>query len=859
LREYAGAKDLTPFGTPPAADCAESRCSLCGLPLGHSRLRKAIGGEVLRFCCPGCEQVFSLLSVSPGGIPRNFRSTELYRACVQSGIILAGVPFSLPSPSSVEAIAESDIPPLPLTLRVGGMWCPACSWLIEEVLRRTRGVLEPRVSFFSDRVELKYLPHLLSPAEIMERIARLGYHPSPEREGESLSREKKDLLVRLGVSAILAGNIMMISFALYFGFFRGLSPRVIEYFSYPLWLMATPALFYGGLPILRKGIAGLLYRRPTMESLIAIASLSAYFYSVYQMGRGSLHLYFDTASMLITLVLLGRYVELYAREKAAGGIIGLYRLSGQKVRLPGQGRENWVSSEAVQPGDLFLVLNGERVPLDGIILEGQGEMDESILTGEPRLVGKGPGDAVKAGALLLGGELKIRTTRVGRESSLGQMITLMQEALDKKNPAERVADRIIRWFVPVILAIAGAAGLSLWFFHAPGDEVLLRSLTVLVIACPCALGIATPIVKLASVGLAKSKGILVRDPAALEAVKDLDVWVFDKTGTLTEGAFSLLEVVPREGMEADRVLSLVASVEAHSQHFLAWEMGRKAREKSLNLGEVEEFETLEGMGVRGRVGGQKIFVGNRKLMALETLRIDHAQEEKAREAEARGMTVVFAGWAGKTQALFFFGDSLRKGVPEMLRDLHARGISTWLVSGDSRETTQVMAGQSGITQFRGGALPHEKVGLIKSLQQNGRRVGMVGDGINDAPALAQADVGIALGTGTNILQEASDLTFLASDPTRVGDAIELSALTVRTIRQNLFFAFLYNSIGIPLALFGWLNPLIAVLAMIASSLTVIGNALRISKVKEFQAGSAFLHGTGGMIKALAPGPPGKVP
>ena len=751
------------------------------------------------------------------------------------------------------------------------MWCPACSWLIEEVLRRTRGILAPRVSFFSDRVELKYLPHLLSPAEVVERIAKLGYHPSLQLEGEDFSREKKDLLVRLGISAILALNIMMISCALYFGFFRDLSPAVISYFSYPLWLMATPALFYGGFPILRMGFAGLLYRRPTMETLIAIASLSAYSYSVYQMTQGSLHLYFDTASMLITLVLLGRYIEIHAREKVAGGILDLYQMSFQKVRLGdenmgvgissptpprregggaldppifplspaggGQGkavRERWVSSEAVRPGDLFVVLAGERVPLDGIILEGPGDLDESILTGEARPVRRDLGDAVKAGSLLLDGKLRIRATRIGRESSLGQMISLMQEALDKKNPAELAADRITRWFVPAILAIAGATGLSLWLLHSPGDEILLRSLTVLVIACPCALGIATPIVKLASVGLAKSKGILVRDPSALEAAKDLNVLVFDKTGTLTEGNFSLQEVVPREGIGADRALSRVASVEAHSQHFLAREILRKAREKSLGIEEVEEFETVEGMGVRGRVGGQEITIGNRRLMDRENLKIDPPQEEKAREAEGRGMTVTFAGWGEKAQALLFFGDSLRKGVREMVQGLHSRGISTWLVSGDSRETPQAMASQSGIPQFRGESLPQDKVDLIRSLQEKGRRVGMVGDGINDAPALAAADVGFALGTGADILQEASDLTFLDSDPSRVVDALELSTLTVRTIRQNLIFAFLYNSIGIPLAIAGCLNPLMAVVAMFASSLTVIGNALRISRARGFQ-------------------------
>lgn len=577
-----------------------------------------------------------------------------------------------------------------------------------------------------------------------------------------------------------------------------------------------------------------------MESLIAIASLSAYFYSVYRMSQGSLHLYFDTASMLITLVLLGRWVEIHIRDKVAAGMTGLYALTRTKVRILDRERERWVSSDAVSPGDPFLVFAGERVPLDGEVLEGRGDVDESVLTGEARPVPKGPGDGVKAGSSLLGGEMKVRTTRVGRESSLGQIIALMQTALDKKNPAELMADRITRWFVPAILAIAGATGLSLWFFSFPGEEVLLRSLTVLVIACPCALGIAIPIVKLASVGLAKSKGILVRDPSALEAAKDLDILVFDKTGTLTEGNFHFQEMVTDEETDPGQAFSLIASVEAHSGHFLARETLRKARENSFKIEEAEEFEALEGRGVKGRVGGKDIFIGNRKWMGERNLGISAAQGKRAREAEAQGRTVVFAGWGGKVHSLLLFGDSLRKGIREMAEGLHARGIETWIISGDSQATTQSVAHQAGIPEFRGETLPQDKAKLIKELQSKGRRVGMIGDGINDAPALAQADVGFALGTGTNLLQEASDITFLVPDPSRVMETIALSRRTVRTIRQNLFFAFLYNSVAIPLAMAGWLNPLIAVFAMFASSLTVTGNALRISRAREPEQAMFFV-------------------
>ena len=802
----------------------------------------------MHFCCPGCQQVFLLLFSSPAGLPANFRETDLYRACMEAGIIPRALESGLPF-DSPERHQESSLSPLNLTLRVEGMWCPTCSWLIEEVLRRTKGIFEPQVSFLSDLVQVKYFPHLLSPQEIMARISRLGFRTVLFEGDPGESREKRSIVLRLGVSAILTANIMMISMALYLGFFREFSREVIGYFSYPIWLIATPVVFYGGLPILRRGRAGLWYGNPSMDSLISIGALAAYFYSLVQLAKGSIHLYFDTPAMLITFVLLGKYIETHAREKVVAGITDLYKLAHQKVRiftpappLPGQGgegwgekeKERWVSSEDVKPGDDFLALAGERVPLDGRILSGQGEVDESILTGEARPVKKQPGDEVMGGVLLLSGKLKLKTTRVGRESSLGQMITLMQEALAKKNPAELLADRITRWFVPAILAIAGLTAFYLWLSQSSLDEALLRSLTVLLISCPCALGIATPIVKVAVMGLAKSRGILIRDPDAIEHTKDLDTLVFDKTGTLTEGNFSLQKIFTT-GTPEREALSRVAAVEIHSNHFLAREIVRKAREENIKLEEVNGYESLEGMGVKGNVKGDLIFIGNQPLLAREKIEIPSALNQQALSFEENGMTTAFFGWAKEVQGLLVFGDFLKQGIREMVQELQARGITTWIVSGDGQGTTRAVAGESGIANFLGQTLPQHKVELIKSLQEKGHRVGMVGDGINDAAALAQADVGFALGAGTHILREASDFAFLASDPTRVCDALDLSALAVRSIRQNLFFAFLYNAIGIPLAAAGLLNPLIAVFAMFASSLTVIGNALRISQKQNFKA------------------------
>ena len=822
-------------------DAFRKTCHLCGLPVGRSPIEQVIRKETLRFCCPGCQQVFILLFNSPEGVPTNFRETNLYRTCLESGIISQREePPSFKANRTGSQDNKSPVASLDLTLKIEGMWCPACSWLVEEVLRQTKGILEPRVSFLSDLAQVKYFPHLLTPQEIVSKISSLGYSASHFQEVESPSGEK-GLLVRLGISAILTANIMMISFALYFGFFQEFSREVIGYLSYPIWLMATPVIFYGGFPILRKAFAGLRYGYTSMETLISVGALAAYLYSFFQMIKGSLHLYFDTASMFITIVLLGKYIESNARRKVSRGIVDLYRLIQQKVRLStpnspsllksegiGETKERWVSADAVHPGDEFFVCAGETIPLDGQILSGRGDVDESILTGEPRPIRKTPGDTVMGGVLLLNGKLRLRTTRVGRESSLGQMITLMQKALSQKNPAELLADRITRWFIPVILMLAAMTGVYLRIQKFPMDEVLLRSLTVLVISCPCALGIATPIVKVAAMSLARPRGILIRDLGALERIQTLDTLVFDKTGTLTEGNFSLQEIITAASPPHEALLR-AASVEMHSDHYLAKEIVRQAREKSLRIEEAKSYEAFEGMGSKGSVEGKEVLIGSRRFMAHWNLEIPAPWEQKAQSLESQGKTIVFFGWEEIIQGFFVFGDSLKRGIREMIRKLYSRGITTWLVSGDSQQTTRAVAEEAGVPNFLGQTLPSNKVDLIKSLQQKGHRVGMVGDGVNDAAGLAQADVGFALGTGINILQEASDLSFLTADPSRVLEAIDLSALATKTMRQNLFFAFLYNSIGIPLAVAGWLNPLIGVLAMFASSLTVTGNALRLSR------------------------------
>jgi heavy metal translocating P-type ATPase len=811
------------------------RCNLCGLPIGSSKARQVLNEKVLDFCCLGCLNVFQILMNRPDGTVSNFKETDLYRTCVEVGLIpgdennlfrkeFAAAKNAVSPPKSFvgEELAQEII------LRVEGMWCPACSWVIEEALRKTKGILEARVVFLSDQARIKYLPQCVDPPTILAQISKLGYRPSSFLDAFEKSPGKRDLLLRLGISSIFTMNIMMISFFLYYGFFEELGQEAIGYFSYPLCALSMPVLFYGGFPIFKRAYTALRYGSASMDTLIAAGALAAYFYSIIQVASGSLQIYFDTASMLITLVLLGRYIESRAREKVSRGLKELYELAGQKVHLLGEGAERWASPQTVLPGTEFLVFAGERSPLDGRVTSGRARMDESILTGESRPVTKDVGDEVMGGTLLLEKELKLKATRTGLESSLGQMIKLIQEALSKKNPFELRSDRIMRWFVPAVLALAAGTALYLWFQGVSIEVALLRAVTVLVITCPCALGIASPLAKVAAIGKGRDRGILVRDPKALEQARDLDVLIFDKTGTMTEGNFSLIDLVPgRIGME--EALSRIASVEMHSDHFLAREVVRKAKELALNVEEAECFEALDGLGVKGSVNGRQILVGNRQFMRTQGLDLPIDLDQEGQVLESQGMTIVFFGWERQVQGLLLFGDSVKDASRKAVQELQKRGVEVWLVSGDAEGTTRAVAGKLGIERFSGQALPKNKVEMIKALQKKGRRVGMVGDGFNDAAALVQADVGFALGTSVNVSREASDIMLTTGDPARITEVLDLSALTVRIIRQNLLFALLYNGLALPLAVTGLLNPLIAVFAMFASSLCVIGNSFRISK------------------------------
>jgi heavy metal translocating P-type ATPase len=805
----------------PIATSVEPHCDLCSLPI---RARETREGE-FRFCCAGCRQVFLALTSATGVLPAGFRKTDLYQACVRAGIIPDGRDED--TEESAPPAQEFSTPPLELSFRLENMWCPACAWLVEEVLKRKRGVIDPRVSFLADTVRLKYFPHMVTPAEIASAVAKLGYSLRPSEDSGSGKTTEKALLLRLGISAILAMNGMMLSWTIYFGLFHDLGPVVVAYLSYPLLLITTPVVFYGGMPILKGAWTGLRLGRVSMDTLIAVSVLAAFLYSLIQMARGSVHLYFDTAAMLITIVLVGRYIELRARHRVFAGI-GIEYLGTLKARLFTGGLERWVSADALRPGDSFLVRSGERVPLDGRITKGKAVVDQSVLTGEARPLSLGSEDEVAAGALLTDGEIEVAATRLANESSFRRIVDLVLEALEIKSAGEGFTDSVSRFFVPVLMTVTVFTAALLWVFRLPAEEILLRSLTMLLISCPCAIGIAVPLVKTVIVGLARKKGILIRNPEALERMAGIDTIVLDKTGTVTEGRYTLRHVISDEINERD-LFPILAALERGSTHVLAREIVRYSAALGASAAEATQVEELEGLGITGLVNNNEIFIGNRRLISQCNTELPQSLNDQAIPWEQEGMTVVFFGWDGRAMGLLVLGDPIRPDARQLVAWLRRRNIRPLLLSGDGSKTTEAVALSLSLEESAGQMLPSDKVATVKALQAQGAKVVMVGDGVNDAAALAWADVGIALGGALNSMREASDLIITSGRLDTIKDAFDIAALSVKSVRQNITFAFVYNAVAIPVAAAGFLNPLVAVFAMFASSLTVIGNALRLSR------------------------------
>jgi len=667
-------------------------------------------------------------------------------------------------------------------------------------------------------------------------------------EAEKEPAELREMRSRFRVSVLLTLPVFVLGMGHLFGLEHVIDERTSNWIQL---LFATPVVLFGGWPFFVRGWRSLLTRHLNMFTLIALGVGVAYAYSVvatvapgafpdaFRSASGAVGVYFEAAAVIVTLVLLGQVIELRARSRTGAAIQALLGLAPKHARrLNEDGSEEDVPLDAIRVGDRLRVRPGEKVPVDGLVLEGASSVDESMLTGEPMPVEKTEGSRVIGATLNGTGALVIRAEKVGDETLLARIVQMVAEAQRSRAPIQRLGDTVAGYFVPAVIGVAIVA-FVVWALVGPEPRLsyaVLNAVAVLIIACPCALGLATPMSILVATGKGASLGVLFRDAEAIETLRKVDTLVVDKTGTLTEGRPRLVSVVAGEGFEEGELLRLSASLERGSEHPLAAAIVEGALERGIVLGETRDFASLTGRGVRGEVEGRDVALGNRALMG--ELGVELAGLAQLAEGlRAEGQTVMFAAIDGRPAGLLGVADPIKATTPEALRDLHEEGLRIVMLTGDSRTTAEAVARKIGIDEVIAEVLPEEKARVIERLQSEGRYVAMAGDGVNDAPALARAHVGIAMGTGTDVAMESAGVTLVKGDLRAIVRARRLSRATMRNIRQNLFFAFVYNALGVPIAAgvlypaFGLLlSPIFAAAAMSASSVSVIGNALRLRGV-----------------------------
>ncbi len=808
------------------------RCELCSLPLRYGTVQATFLGKPVRFCCKGCRQVYAmLLEAGDEGNPADFKNTELFRRCRDLGVIprtevdlerqtRAQIPAARARVEPAEIAKSRPKELLQLNLVINGMWCPACAWVIEETLRKKPGVADPTCNFSTDRLRCSYDPVRISPQQIMESIEQLGYSAALAGS-DALAYERRKEIIRLVISVFLTANVMMLSFAVYSGFFSELTRDAVLELSIPIWIMASVVLFYGGHTILTRAWRGAASAAYSMETLIALGSLSAYSFSVYNVFGGSIHIYFDTASMLITLVLVGKFLESRAKDRIQDDLRNFLALVPTKVRICSadypQGR--YVSSEHLQNEDVFRIDENEIVPADAVIIEGTGIVDESSVTGEAARVKRKPGDRLKSGTKITHGMLKAKAIAVGGASILGQMVEVFEKALEKKTPLEGKTDRILQWFVPVIVLLALGTGAWCYLSGLTAEQSLMRAITVIVISCPCALGVAIPLARVAGISAAGKNGIVVRDFSSFEQAEKINAFVFDKTGTITKGQWSLRNIEASGAYSEHEVVALAAGLEKESDHTIARAIRERAQAMNVKPASLTAITQHEN-GIVGILNGDRVKIGSSNFVGYE---------ENGHGSPHDGSSKIYLSNNGTVCAFFEFGDIIRESVASGVKELARRGYELSLVSGDGAAVTKLVAKRVGIEDAHGGLLPHEKAEFVAGKQNRGHCVAMVGDGVNDAPALVQADLAIAIHGETSLTKEAADVTLMRGKPIQILDFLGVANRVNRKVFQNLFLSSLYNAVSIPIAMSGLLTPLVAVAAMILSSLSVTGNTLLLAR------------------------------
>jgi Cu+-exporting ATPase len=743
-------------------------------------------------------------------------------------------------------------------LAIEDMTCASCVGRVEKALNQIPGVLEANVNLATERARVRHLAGVVSITDLEAAVEKAGYQPrrlstatvsTEDQDTERREHEARGLRRSLLIAAILTLPVFILEMgshlipSMHHWVLGVLGEQTSWYLQF---VLTTLVLFGPGLRFFRKGIPALLRGAPDMNSLVSVGTVAAYGYSVVTtfipevLPQGTANVYYEAAAVIVTLILLGRTLEARAKGRTSQAIKRLVGLQAKTARVERNGETVEIPLDQVTLGDIVLVRPGEKVPVDGEVVEGTSYVDESMITGEPVPVQKGVGADVVGGTINKTGAFSFRVTKIGANTVLAQIIRLVEEAQGSKLPIQALVDKVTMWFVPAVMA-AAALTFLVWLVFGPSPALtfaLINAVAVLIIACPCAMGLATPTSIMVGTGRAAELGVLFRKGEALQALRDVRVIALDKTGTLTKGRPELTDLVPAEGFEYDEVLALVAAVETRSEHPIAEAIVAAARQQNMTLAAIESFDATPGFGVSARVAGRTIAVGADRFMTQLGLDVSSFQQSAQRLGE-QGKSPLYAAIDGRLAAVIAVADPIKESTPEAIKALHALGLKVAMITGDNAATAAAIAKQLGIDEVAAEVLPDGKVAALKKFRSGGARVAFVGDGINDAPALAEADVGLAIGTGTDVAIEAADVVLMSGDLRGVPNAIALSQATIRNIKQNLFWAFAYNALLIPVAagalypLNGTLlSPIFAAAAMALSSVFVLGNALRL---RGFQA------------------------
>ncbi len=809
---------------------AQGGCFHCGLPLPPEQsFTEEIHGQERQFCCFGCQSVCK--AIYEAGLEGFYQRTP-------DGTLLA------PPPEPPKDIGLYDLDEVQeefvrelgeereIHLLVEGIHCAACVWLIERTLGALNGVISAQVNLAGKRLLLRWDNKRIKLSSIIERLGAIGYAAvpfDPEAAEGTIKKQNRALLFRMAFAGFAMMNLMWISIALYTGADTADDGKFLGLFQWLGFALATPTLFYAGWPFLKGAWAGLRHRHLTMDLPIAIGASTTYLYSVYvtlsdtNVGE----VYFDTVVNFMFVILVGRYLEAMSKRHAVAASQRLLDLQPRVATVLKGNEEKIIPIRSVKPGDLVLVKAGNKVPVDGVVTDGRSKVDESMLSGESEPVSKASGSTISAGTVNVSSALTIEVTGTLKNTSLGKIIQLVEEAQASKAPIQCVADRIVPWFVLITLLLAVTT--FVWWFGSNLELALMAATSVLIITCPCAFGLATPMAIAVAAGQGARHGILVKNGEVLEVLSHVNHVVFDKTGTLTTGKMSVQQIVTAASWSERELLHLAAVVERYSEHSIARAIVEAAEERYLDINSKspEDFEGQPGSGVSAIVEGRRVTIGTSDWLTQHGVPLDDTFSSTIRELEKQAFSCVHVAVDGCYAGLVAIADQLRPDARKLVDNLRAVGIRMTLLSGDRRRVAEAVAEQLGGMEVIAEVLPQDKDRVIARLQEQGDWVAMVGDGVNDAPALIRANVGIAVGSGTDVSVESADIVLMSDELDKVRLATALSRRTLRTIRQNIGLSISYNIIMVPLAMMAFITPLFAAIAMPISSLLVIGNAARI--------------------------------